>query len=485
MNKTLDKNLEQNIVKEILKLYSSKDYDQAKKNASELLKSYPNSSALLNILGVIFNNQGDYNTAINYYISAIKIDPNNSEIYNNFGSTLCKRGDFKEGLEKYEKAAKIKPDFVLAHQNAGRAAMLLKKYESAIKHFKNVIKFQPNNVSSVYDLAHSYFKVGKLDESLKSCDQALSLDPYMVEAISTKNKVLAKLVPNWHVPMMNDDDRNNFYLSALKSSVKTESTVLEIGTGSGLLSIVAANLGAKKINTCEANSEVVKIATQIISRNNLRDKINIIHKKSNDIKIGSDIEKPADILVSEIFSSEFLGEGVLPTIEDAKRRLISKNSRIIPEFGSIMISLFGGDEIGKYIYTESFEHINLKNFNSIIPKKHYLHRQDLKILFMSKSIEAFHFDFVQEDSFPKETKKVSIQAIQNGKCHGIIQWIKFGMKSGISYENNPSKLKKSSGWQQVLYLFDAPIELKVGQKVSIVCKHDRNTPWFFLDKIDD
>lgn len=485
MNKVLDKDPEQNIVKEILKLYSSKDYDQAKKNASELLKSYPNSSALLNILGVIFNNQGDYNTAIKYYISAIKIDPNNSEIYNNFGSTLCKRGDFKEGLEKYEKAAKIKTDFVLAHQNAGRAAIFLKKYESAIKHFKNVVKLQPNNVTSVYDLAYSYFKVGRLDESLKSCDQALTLDPYMVEAISTKNKILAKLVPNWHVPMLNDDDRNNFYLSALKSNIKSESTVLEIGTGSGLLSIVAANLGAKKINTCESNSEVVKIATQVISRNNLRDKINIIHKKSNDIKIGSDIEKPADILVSEIFSSEFLGEGVLPTIEDAKKRLISKNSRIIPEFGSIMISLFGGDEIGQYIYTENFKNINLKNFNSIIPKKHYLYRQDLKILFMSKAFKAFHFDFVQQDSFPKETKKISIEVIQNGKCYGIIQWIKFGIKNGISYENNLSKSKQSSGWQQVLYLFEEPIELKVGQKVSIVCKHDRNTPWFFLDKIDD
>ena len=43
MNKVLDKDPEQNIVKEILKLYSSKDYDQAKKNASELLKSYQNS----------------------------------------------------------------------------------------------------------------------------------------------------------------------------------------------------------------------------------------------------------------------------------------------------------------------------------------------------------------------------------------------------------------------------------------------------------
>ena len=84
-----------------------------------------------------------------------------------------------------------------------------------------------------------------------------------------------------------------------------------------------------------------------------------------------------------------------------------------------------------------------------------------------------------------ESKKIEIESIGKGKCYGIIQWIKFGIKNGISYENNLSKSKQSSGWQQVLYLFEEPIELKVGQKVSIVCKHDRNTPWFFLDKIDD
>jgi len=486
MNKVLDKDPEQNIVKEILRLYSSRDYDQAKKNASELLKSYPNSSVLLNILGVIFNNQGDYDVAIKYYNSAIKINPNNADVYNNFGSTLCKKGNFKDGLDQYEKATKIKPDFTLAYENAGKAAIFLEKYDSAINNFINVIKLQPDNIGAVYNLALSYFKIGKLNHALEHCNQALNLNPQMVEAIATKSKILAKLVPNWHVPMMNDDDRNNFYFSALKSTInKEESSILEIGTGSGLLSIMASNLGAKEINTCEANSEVARIAIKVISENNLGDKINVIQKKSNDVKVGLDISKPADILLSEILSSEFLGEGVLPTLEDAKKRLISKNAKIIPELGGIMISLFGGDEIGKNIHTESFKNIKFKNFNMIIPKKHYLFRQDLKILFMSKPIEVFHFDFVEKQNFPREDKKILIEAIQSGKCYGVIQWIKLGMKNGLSYENDPSKLTSATSWQQVLYLFEEPIELKTRQKVSIVCKHDRNTPWFFLDKIND
>jgi type II protein arginine methyltransferase len=305
----------------------------------------------------------------------------------------------------------------------------------------------------------------------------------MLKAINLKSEILKRNIPSWHVSMINDDDRNNFYLSALKTVINTNSNVFEIGTGSALLSIMAANLGAKEINTCETNSIMANTATKIIADNNLSKKINVIQKKSNDIIVGKDINKPADVLVSEIFSSNLLSEDVLPSLEDAKKRLILKDAKIIPEYGSIMISLFGGDDIGKNIYTEKFENIKLKKFNSIIAKKHILHRQDLKIDLMSNAFEAFRFDFVNKDNFPPENKKIEIAAIKKGRSYGIIQWIKLEMGNGLKHENHPTNLTKASGWQKVLYVFDDPIELSIGQKVVITAKHERNIVWFFLEKI--
>ena len=111
-----------------------------------------------------------------------------------------------------------------------------------------------------------------------------------------------------------------------------------------------------------------------------------------------------------------MAEGVLQSLEDAKQRLISKNAKIIPEYGSIMISLFGGDDIGKNIYTEKFENIRLQKFNPFIAKKHFFHRPDLKIDLMSNAVEAFHFDFVNKNNFPPENiKKLKLkQLIKKG-----------------------------------------------------------------------
>jgi len=481
----MNKNPDTNVIKELKKLYLAKDYVQAKKRLVTLVKSYPDSSQLLSMLAVIFHNQGDFDEAIKYYEKSIKVDPKNSDTLNNFGSTLCKKHKFEDGLSYFEKALEQKSDHTLALENAGIAAMHIKKFQLAINYFSKLLTLDPGNVIATFKLASCYFTTDRMDVALKYCDQSLKLDPLMVEAAALKSKVSAKLVAAWHVPMMNDDLRNKFYYSALKSAINNQSSILEIGTGSGLLSIMAANLNPREVNTCETNTLIADCAEEVIKENNLQNKINVIKKNSKDIKIGHDMTRKADVLVSEILSSEFLGEGVFQSIEDAKKRLLTENAKLIPEYGNIMIALFGGDEIGKNVYAEKYQNIKFKKFNKIVQRKHFLSRQDLKIIYMSQPVEAFHFDFIKTKYFNKENKKIEIEVTNNGKCYGVIQWIKLGMQDGLKFENNPRIKNIAVGWQPVLYLFDEPIELKIGKKVSLICKHDRDKPWFFLDKIDD
>tara|TARA_B100000745_G_scaffold202361_1_gene133602 strand:+ start:174 stop:383 length:210 start_codon:yes stop_codon:yes gene_type:complete len=53
----------------------------------------------------------------------------------------------------------------------------------------------------------------------------------------------------------------------------------------------------------------------------------------------------------------------------------------------------------------------------------------------------------------------------------------------LAIENYPSNLTSASTWQKILYLFDDPIELSIGQKITIIAKHERNIVWFFLEKV--
>ena len=73
--------------------------------------------------------------------------------------------------------------------------------------------------------------INKDEKALQYCDQILNLVPETLKAINIKSQILKRNVPSWYVSMINDSDRNNFYLSALKSVIKTSSSVFEIGTG--------------------------------------------------------------------------------------------------------------------------------------------------------------------------------------------------------------------------------------------------------------
>ncbi len=201
--------------------------------------------------------------------------------------------------------------------------------------------------------------------------------------------------------------------------------------------------------------------------------------------MGVDLPHVADVMVSEILSSEFLGEGVLQSIEDAKRRLLRAGGQIIPAGGSIMIALFGGDKIGKNVIVNEVNGFDLRAFNSIIAKKIGLRANDFDVELLSDDVEAFNFDFAQNDYFPPERKIMKIPIKSEGRCFGIIQWNRLNMNDEITFKNHPTVDSPASAWTNVLYVFDEAIDVEPGQTAVILAQHNRETPWFTLKGIEE
>lgn len=285
--------------------------------------------------------------------------------------------------------------------------------------------------------------------------------------------------------MMNDHLRNNAFQAALQSAVTVDTHVLEIGTGSGLLAMMAARCGAKKVTTCEGIPLIASTAKKIIANNGMADVIKVVAKKSTDLMVVEDLPRKADLLVSEILSSEFLAEGVFSSIEDAKRRLLIPEGKIIPSSGSIMIALFGGDCIGENIIVDDVCGFNLRDFNSITSKIRGLSANDYEVELLTDDVEAFCFDFNKFYYFVPEQKIIKVPIRKVGRCYGIIQWNRMKMDDTINFENHPSVKAAASGWQHMLYVFDEPINVEPNQIAVVSAGHTRDIPWFGLEGIEE
>ncbi len=437
----------------LVSLFAAGRYGEVEALAHTMTEQFPAHVAGWKVLGLVRMEMGQVAQALLPMQRNTTLSPSDAEAHSNLGYALSTSGQLGQ-LEAAEiscrRALQLKPDYAQAHNNLG----------------------------------FTLYQLGRFEEAIGCYRAAIALDPALLAAHGGLASALARLVPLWHVPMMNDTLRNAAYYEALRAAVTPDSNVFEIGTGSGLLSMMAARLGAKSVTTCEAEPLVAATAKEVIAANGLDQRIRLIGKKSTAIELGEDLPQRADILVSEILSSELLAEHVLSSIEDAKRRLIKPGCRIIPAAGSIMIALFGGEGLGSNLAVEEACGFNLRPFNKIVPRRQTIARSDLAIDLLSADTAAFRFDFEHALGAAPQTKTLRIAVTTAGRCLGIIQWIRLEMFADKVFENHPSVKAAASGWTRCAYVFASPVELKVGQVAIVSAAHNRVMPWFDLLRIE-
>ncbi|MFT4749090.1 MAG: tetratricopeptide (TPR) repeat protein [Pseudohongiellaceae bacterium] len=427
-------------------------------------------------LGVALQELGRLDEADASLRQAIALKPDFAEAHYNLGNTLKKLGRLDEAPASYNQAIALKPDYAEAHSNLGNALKELGRLDEAEASLRQAIALKPDYAEAHNNLGITLKELGRLDESIESLKQAIAFKPDYAKARMILNSVVSSAVPVWHLAMMNDEVRNKAYSDALKLAVGDGDVVLDIGTGSGLLSLMAAASGAEKVITCETSRTIAEAAKEIIDINGYREKISVLNKKSTDLKVGVDLPQRADLIISEVFSSEFVGEGVRTTILDANKRLLKKGGRMIPQSGKIRIALIGNSpEIFNNTSVASVHGFDLSKFNSVSQNKFNLKLKDKPVL-LSNPEDAFNINLYDESEVVGEEKIIKLRANQNGLCVGLIQWIWIHLYKEIEYENKPGET--DSHWITPIYLFDEPVVAKIGDVLEIKAVLGEDYVWF-------
>ncbi|MBW3042742.1 tetratricopeptide repeat protein, partial [Prochlorococcus marinus] len=433
-------------------------------------------------LGTVLKDLGNLKEAEFCFQKAIEINPNFANAHFNLGYILQELGNITEAELSLRKALKINNDLPEAHNNLGNILKDLGKLEESEKSYRKAIKIKPSFVMAHFNLGNILKDLGKVKEAENYYRKAIELNPNFVDAKINLDLITRQKVPQWHIPMMNDNERNNAYLIAIKSAIKENDYVLEIGTGSGLLSMMSIDAGAKKVTTCEASETIAETAKKIIKKNGYSDSIEVINKKSTELNIHTDLEKKADLIISEILSSEFVGEGVQISLSDANRRLIKENGRMIPEAGEIKIALLeSSPEIDKELFVQKVNGYDLSEFNNIMGSKYnvqYLGRKT-KTSFLSEAKVAFSFDFYNKDIINRKEKIIEIEACKSGTTIGLITWLRLNLYKDIYFENKPIEIC-TSGWVNPIYKFTQPLEITKGELIKVKATLLKDRVWYEL-----
>jgi protein arginine N-methyltransferase 1 len=120
----------------------------------------------------------------------------------------------------------------------------------------------------------------------------------------------------FHRRMLADRVRHEAFRAALQQAIKPgESTVADIGAGTGVLAFFARQLGAREVWLYEPGG-VLELAEIVAARNGI-DGLTLVAARSLDV------ENPprADVVVAEVLGNFAYEEDVLETLRDAQRFL--------------------------------------------------------------------------------------------------------------------------------------------------------------------
>lgn len=286
---------------------------------------------------------------------------------------------------------------------------------------------------------------------------------------------LVEAVNDFHYAMMNDTPRNEFYYNLLKAHiVPGETGVLEIGAGSGLLSMMAAKLGAKWVVAVEGSKEMCELAKCNIAQNNLQDKITVLNMLSTNLNLG-DLPARPDVLVSEIFGTLLLGESALDYIEDVRHRKILKpDTKIIPQHGIQYAVPIECPTLDKICGVSSWNGIDLSMVNSlrdtasvVFTKKYGFRMSTIPFKRLAEPIPVLSIDFAKTKmGFASDKQNFKVKATESGTAHAMLLFWKSEDYTSKTEETDANKLVMSTDPADTIDNF--PRDMQWGQAIQLL-----------------
>jgi len=227
-------------------------------------------------------------------------------------------------------------------------------------------------------------------------------------------------------------------------------TVLDVGCGTGILSLFAASAGAAHVYAVDM-SNIIEHAEKIVADNGFSDKITLIKGKIEDITLPVD---SVDIIISEWMGYFLLYESMLDTVLIARDRWLKPDGLLFPDKATMYIATI---EDGQYREEKIDFWDNVYGFKMLSIKEAAL-KEPLVDTVDSNAINSDEFAFKQIDinTVKKEDLSFSssfqLEAKRNDYVHAFLVWFDISFScchKPVGFSTAP--YSKYTHWKQAVF----------------------------------
>ncbi len=470
------------MLREAQDFYSAGRFEQAEQIFRDLHHVDPNNADICVNLAMISQQLGRAADAETFFRRSLQLDQDSVFARYWYGRFLEQLGRLHDAEAYFRSVLDRKADHADALGSLGDILHGQSRLAEAETAFRRSLTIDPDKPHIHNNLGNLLRTLGRLTEAKECYQTALAINPNYAPALSNFRALEVGDVPLWHLTMLADTARNDAYEQAITAAVTSDTHVLDIGTGSGLLAMIAARAGAERVTACEMNQKLALVAGEIIKANGFEQPINLIDKKSTLLDADKDLPRLADVLVAEVFDVILLGEGALPTLRHAVSNLCTDGAVVIPRSATIKGMLVSLPRLRNVSPVRQISGFDLAAFDELRDPRRNLevNLRNESYTALSEPFEVIGFDFRKlptastEEDPHRLTRKIEID--RKGTLQGVAFWFELDLDENTRVSSGPDGSLRH--WNQALQFFDEDRDVTQKDTVELGVFHSDLRIWF-------
>ncbi|MCP3916692.1 MAG: methyltransferase domain-containing protein [bacterium] len=291
--------------------------------------------------------------------------------------------------------------------------------------------------------------------------------------------------PAVHRTMIGDHARTDAFRRGVEDAVRPGDVVLDLGTGTGILSLFAARAGARRVFAID-NSSMINTAKRIAKRNGFEDRIEFIRGHAEKVQLGEKV----DVILSEWMGYFALAECMFRSVVILRDQWLKPEGRIVPSRLRLYLAPIEDPVVHAYLgvglwerpvygfdYSDMVEH----ELSHLITATEPLRTEALlgpaslltDVDCSTAPISAFFFETT-----------VALEIERSGTVHGLGGWFEVDLGPNVVLSAAPDALR--THWRQSFFPV-RPFPVQAGDVLRIAMRArepdtgDRRLPTYFMD----
>ena len=279
-----------------------------------------------------------------------------------------------------------------------------------------------------------------------------------------------------HEDMLRDAARTQSYRYAMlqNKALFQDKVVIDVGCGTGILSMFAVQAGARKVYALE-RSDIADQAEKLIAANGMSDKIEVVRGLAEDLEL----PEQADVLVSEWMGYFLLYEGMLDSVLAVRDRWLRPGGAMFPSTASLHLALLSHPEL----YEARIEFwrrpdplLGGLDLSALVPFAQRCNFQEPVVDFVepdqmaSTSHTLLHLDLMtcRPEQYKHLSESFTLSGIMRGALSGLLGWFRVGFPGdkGVVLDTGPDSGQRTH-WRQTMFMLNEPMQLEQDTEVRV------------------